>query len=214
MSGRGPDPAAQQPEPGIIVLLNGTSSSGKSSLVAALQDRFVEPALDAGLDKFIFMLAKSALDTHWGDILGNLTRSGRLGHQLVSAMHTSIAAIARSGLNVVADHVLVEQRWLLQCTDLFDGFRVYFVGVHCPPGVLDTREVDRKDRTLGQARAQYALVHRNCLYDIEVDTCTGSVADCAGRIEKYIAANPKPNGLLRTKRLLQSKKPYLKTANS
>jgi chloramphenicol 3-O-phosphotransferase len=39
--------------PGTIILLNGTSSSGKTSVVRALQEVLNEPFLEAGLDKFL-----------------------------------------------------------------------------------------------------------------------------------------------------------------
>ena len=37
--------------PGTIILLNGASSSGKTSILKALQDILEEPYVDAGLDK-------------------------------------------------------------------------------------------------------------------------------------------------------------------
>ena len=50
------------PQFGTILLLNGTSSSGKTSLVKALQTLLPEPFLDAGLDRFLWMLPKRYLD--------------------------------------------------------------------------------------------------------------------------------------------------------
>jgi hypothetical protein len=35
----------------VIILLNGASSSGKTSLLKAIQDTFEEPFLDLGIDK-------------------------------------------------------------------------------------------------------------------------------------------------------------------
>ena len=47
---------------GTIIILNGTSSSGKTSIVKALQEVLDEPYLDAGIDKFLFMLPKRYLN--------------------------------------------------------------------------------------------------------------------------------------------------------
>jgi chloramphenicol 3-O phosphotransferase len=41
---------------GRIILLNGTSSSGKSSVARALQEVLSEPYLHLGIDTFIAML--------------------------------------------------------------------------------------------------------------------------------------------------------------
>jgi len=47
---------------GKIIFLNGASSSGKTSILMALQEMLEEPYLNAGIDKFIWMLPKRYLD--------------------------------------------------------------------------------------------------------------------------------------------------------
>jgi chloramphenicol 3-O-phosphotransferase len=47
---------------GTLIVLNGTSSSGKTSIAQALQDLLTEPYLQAGIDKFIFMLPSRYLN--------------------------------------------------------------------------------------------------------------------------------------------------------
>ncbi len=41
---------------GTVILINGAPSSGKTSIVYALQGILDEPFLEVGIDKFIFML--------------------------------------------------------------------------------------------------------------------------------------------------------------
>jgi hypothetical protein len=102
--------------PGTIVLLNGASSSGKSSIVRALQTVRDEPALDAGLDRFLWMLPKRYLEPPlWDQVLGRAVEAGAPGHRLVRGMHRAIAALSRAGCPVVADHVLVEPAWVADC---------------------------------------------------------------------------------------------------
>jgi chloramphenicol 3-O-phosphotransferase len=48
--------------PGTIILLNGTSSSGKTTLLKTLQAALPEPFLDSGLDRFLWMLPKRYLE--------------------------------------------------------------------------------------------------------------------------------------------------------
>jgi chloramphenicol 3-O phosphotransferase len=178
---------------GTIVILNGASSSGKTSILRALQAMLPEPYLDAGIDKFIWMLPKRYLDRPlWDDILGLAIQPGETGRRLFTGMHRAIAALARSGNNVLADHVLVEPAWVSECASLFYDLPAYLVGIRCPLAVLEERERTRKDRTLGQAGAQYLLVHAHCIYDLEVDTSLLNVAECALRIKELLDDAKRP----------------------
>jgi chloramphenicol 3-O phosphotransferase len=185
-------------KPGKIIILNGTSSSGKTSIVTALQDVLAEPFLDAGIDKFIWMLPKRYLDRPlWEEVLGLATEAGPVGRCLMSGMHHTIAALSRAGNNVVADHVLVERQWLMECSILFSELPALFVGVRCPLVVAEQREAARKDRTLGQARAQFHLVHAHCIYDLEVDTAASGPEDCALQIKQRLENGSPPQAFKR-----------------
>jgi chloramphenicol 3-O phosphotransferase len=74
-------------------------------------------------------------------------------------MHRATAACQRCGNNVIADHVLVEKTWLVDCVVQFTGLLAYLIGIRCPLEVLEERERAGKNRTLGQARLQVDLVH-------------------------------------------------------
>lgn len=188
---------------GTIVILNGTSSSGKSTTAKALQNALPgAPYLHAGIDNFIFMLPKAWINPPlWSQVFeydyddaGNITRirAGQMGHQLIGAMHNAVAGLARRGFNVIVDHVLLEPAWLEDCLTAFDGLNTYLIGVKCPLEVVEQRERDRKDRTLGQARAQYDVVHADKIYDLEVDTSQGDAAWCAQQIAAFITSGHAP----------------------
>jgi len=189
---------------GTVIILNGTSSSGKTSIVKALQEVLDEPYLDAGIDKFLFMLPKRYLNEPlWHQVFDYLyadpinrtglsIKAGPVGHRVIAGMHHSIAALARAGNNVVADHVLLERQWLKDCVEVLRGFRVWYVGVRCPLEVVEQRERERRDRTCGQARAQFDLVHAHGLYDLEVDTSISSPMDCALQIKRRMEDGPSP----------------------
>ncbi|HEX6383410.1 MAG TPA: chloramphenicol phosphotransferase [Anaerolineae bacterium] len=189
---------------GNIILLNGTSSSGKTNIVKALQEVMDEPYLDAGIDKFLWMLPSRYLNTAlWHEVYeyvwpedgrheGLAIKAGPLGHRLMSGMHHAIAALSQAGNNVVADHVLAEPAWVQECAELLAELPALFVGIRCPLAVLEQREKNRRDRTLGQARAQLDLVHAHGIYDFEVDTSRYSALDCALQIKERVETGPPP----------------------
>lgn len=177
---------------GKIIIINGTSSSGKTSIVRALQDMLEEPYIEAGIDKFIWMLPHRYLDRPlWDDVLGKANQAGELGHQLVIGMHRTAEDLSKTGMNVIVDHVLVEDNWWQDCAERFSELPAYLIGVRCPLEILEEREKARKNRTLGQARLQFDIVHGKGVYDLEVDTSKFSAEKCARMIkESILSANP------------------------
>ncbi len=128
--------------------------------------------------------------------MGKASQSGKMGHQLISGMHHAILALSRQGLNVVADHVLVEKRWLDECVRMFYDQPAYLIGLRCPLDVLEQRENNRaKDRTPGQAKKQINLVHAHEIYDLEVDTSRYNIEECASLIKDRIKSGVPPSAL-------------------
>lgn len=174
-----------------IIFLNGTSSSGKTTLLKALQKKLPEPYLDMGIDKFIWMLPSRYLDRPlWDDVLGRAHHSGPLGLTLFSGMHHAIAAAASRGNNILADHVFVEKAWVDECANLFAGMNAYLIGVKCPLEVVEQREADRKDRTLGQAKLQYEVIHKYTKYDLELDTSKLAIEECINKVIERLKTPP------------------------
>lgn len=186
---------------GNILILNGASSAGKTSLLRALQTLLPEPYLEAGIDKFIWMLPERYLERPWwDDVLGKPTEAGETGHQLVKSMHRAMAAISRTGCHVVADHVLVEPAWVNDCAEVLADLPAYLIGIRCPTPVLEARERARKNRTLGQAAAQNAVIHRHGVYDFEVDTSQFSAEECACQIINFLHGGGQPSALTRLRK--------------
>ena len=98
--------------------------------------------------------------------------------------------------------MLLEKAWLLECSRLFTGLRAYLVGVRCPLEVLEQRERERRDRTAGQARAQFAVVHAGVAYDLEVDTAIDDPETCARTIYRHIESGPPPSAFAENLRRL------------
>lgn len=90
------------------------------------------------------------------------------------------------------------------CLKVLHDYPILFVGVHCPIEELERRERNRGDRIIGQARKQLSYVHRNEVYDIEVNTLLEGVGRCSERIVKALRDGRQPGGWLRTFERMQS----------
>jgi chloramphenicol 3-O phosphotransferase len=174
-----------------IIYLNGVSSSGKTSLGRALQEVMAEPYFHVQLDHFGAMKPRRPRpeDTSplWRDLIDHLYPA-----YLVPAFHGGVAHFAARGANVIADS-LVGRPGLVQAAQCLAEHRLVLVGVRCALDELERRERARTEgRPLGQARRQYDWLHKDVVYDLEVDTSNASPAECALQINDWLAAHPSP----------------------
>ncbi|MEU9290017.1 AAA family ATPase [Streptomyces sp. NPDC048275] len=170
--------------------MNGTSSSGKSSIAKELLPILNDTYFHMPVDAFHAMRARRDFAT---DELPSVLRHTWMG------FHRAVAGMASGGNNIVVDHVLSEQWRLLDCVALFVPEDVVLVGVHCPMPELERRERERGDRPSGLAARQIAKVHAHGLYDIECDTSTASPADCAQQIKDFLPHRPTPTAFEKLK---------------
>ncbi|WP_307545091.1 chloramphenicol phosphotransferase CPT family protein [Streptomyces sp. V3I8] len=181
---------ASQPSGGLIIFLNGTSSSGKSSIAKALLTVLDDMYFHMPVDAFHAMRARRDIAP---DELSSVLRHTWMG------FHRAVAGMAAGGNNIVVDHVLSEQWRLLDCLALFAPEDVVLVGVYCPLQELERREQERGDRPPGLAARQITQVHAHSLYDIECDTSTTSAADCAQQIKDFLPHRPTPTAFEKLK---------------
>lgn len=167
-----------------LVVLNGGSSSGKTTIGRCLQQLFPDPWLLLGVDDLIAVMPDrqdASLITFTPDG-GVFVRPGF--HRLETAWYEGIATMARSGVGIILDEVFLgggtSQDRLRQA---LSGLDVLWVGVHCDSAVATAREAARPDRVPGMAAAQADVVHQGVCYDIEVDTTYSSGLECAQRIK-------------------------------
>jgi chloramphenicol 3-O phosphotransferase len=181
---------------GQIIFLNGTSSSGKSSIAGQLLLMLDPPHFHLSVDAINCMRAKQKTreldDAELQTVLAR-TRAG---------FHRAVAGMAEAGNDVIADHVLSEPWRLRDCLEVMAGYQVVFVGVRCSAAELVRRERERGDRPPGVALAQQAQVHAHGLYDVECDTTTASPYDWAVRITDFLRTGQVPTAFDRLRSLL------------
>jgi chloramphenicol 3-O phosphotransferase len=172
---------------GHVILLNGTSSSGKTTIAKALQASLSEPYMHISGDHLLDMLPEWFWSPPDQEAAAAVMR---LVPAIIPGLHRCVVALAESGINLIVDHVLQEKEWLEECVEIWDGLDVLFVGVECPLEIAEQREKERDDRNIGTARYQYERVHAHGLYDVKVDTSTLTVDECVTRITELVEKKP------------------------
>ena len=157
---------------GRVVVLSGGSSAGKTTLGRKLQSSLDGSWLLVGVDLLLWMLPSELVSNPSGISVhdGVITRGDQF-IRLYVGFQQAVAALARSGVDVLVDEVLLgggadQLRWNNALRDL----DVRWVGVRCAPDIAAAREARRGDRPAGVARKQADAVHDGVRYDLDVDT--------------------------------------------
>ncbi len=229
---------------GRIIILNGPSRVGKSSIALQLQQHYLpRPLARFGIDEFMHFLPQDffalepepdhparqglywvlPLDAQQRKKVGGLVphdpqnplakyeqtqqalrdldlydtvaakgmqiKCGPAAQRIVAGMHAAIAAMARAGNDLVVEHVFLYPAWNSDCRRALEGLDVLWVGLRCPLGILEKRELEGGNRMVGQVRGHYQAANENMQSDLELDTSRLSPATCAQRI----LAAPRPN---------------------
>jgi chloramphenicol 3-O phosphotransferase len=181
------------PNPGQIIILNGAPRSGKSSIVAVIQDTWDGVWMNLGVDVFVRHVTPKRIQPGIG------LRPGEHDHAAVphmaalyAAFYESIAAHSRYGFNVVTDldHHGATQAMLRAGARALAGLPVLFVGIHCPIDVIIRRRIATGWQPAGTENdpipPPIALwqreVHVPGIYDLELDTSQLTPEECAAAI--------------------------------
>ena len=165
---------------GTVVLLNGASSAGKTTVARALLRQLPDPWFLLSVDDVNAMRSREPSAALSGEHLSDVLRRTRAG------FHRCVRGLADAGNDVVADHVLSEPWRLHDIVGLWADLDVVLVGVHCDADELLRRERARGDRVPGAAADQRPVVHRGVVYDVEVDTTVTSPDACAQAIARAV----------------------------
>ena len=156
---------------GRVIVLNGASSSGKSSLARRVQALMPSPLLLFSADQLI---AAGVVPPRRDDV-GPFAWVDRVRPRFFDGFHRCIPSLAAAGNDVLVEHVVEFVAWRHQRDELLDGFEVFWVGVTCDLDVINRREAARGDRRTGEGRAHVEgnRVHELGPYNLVVDTTAG-----------------------------------------
>ena len=148
-------------DPPKIVLLNGPSSAGKSTLAHELQMR-LEEAIFANysivsIDDFMRLATDEKIyEDDVFDISGDMCKQ--------------VIADLKKYDGVIIDHVITSERIFEDLKKRLGKYSILLVQVTAPLSDLKERELARKNRCVGSAEASYENLFPRHGYDISVDT--------------------------------------------
>jgi chloramphenicol 3-O phosphotransferase len=178
-----------------ILLLNGCTSAGKTSLTRALQALLPDCWLRFGIDDAFSMLPDALYNDRagfwfdrdeWGDPRLNLGPEGR---SAMAAYRRAVVAMAKAGARVIVDEVILDAAARGDWLAVLPKTGVVICAVHCDVDELCRRELARGDRLVGQARGQFRHVHDEMIYDLQIDTTRASPEACAHQIASRLAGS-------------------------
>lgn len=169
---------------GNIILLNGVSSAGKSTIAKELTKKLPD-YFYLSIDDFDWVIER----------MEDRDQQRLIPVPTEYFFHRTIKMFSDKGVNLIVDQILHDDETLRDCLDTLKESPVFFVGVHCPVEELERREKDRGDRCIGQAKKQLEYVHQqNEIYDIEVNTFCESGGASVERIIKVLFNQNEPVG--------------------
>ncbi|MBR6536391.1 MAG: AAA family ATPase [Lachnospiraceae bacterium] len=160
-----------------MILLNGSSSSGKSTLAKALQALIEEKASETyeivSIDDFLRMTSEEVIyEDDVFEISGSLCKK--------------VMQMFQENEGVIIDHVITSERIFNQLKETVSPNRLWLVDVTCPLEIIRKREQERGDRCPGSAEASYTYLFPKEGYDLTVDTHFMTLSECANKIFEMI----------------------------
>ncbi|RIW28676.1 hypothetical protein D3H55_21105 [Bacillus salacetis] len=178
----------------MIIVLNGVSSSGKSSLakelISLLPDYFA-----FSIDDYDYIIEK----------MEDRDNERLIPVETEYFYYKNAAMFSDRGVNLILDQIIHDSTTAKLFYKILKDHPVLFIGVHCPEEELTSREQQRGDRAAGQALSQLAFVHKEEKYDLEVNTFTHSYSECAKRIADRLKSDVPMNGFDSSRALFESK---------
>ena len=199
---------------GQIVLISGTSGSGKTTTCATFAKRAAQCYLQLGMDLTVGTILPGQY-TIFGDKKEEgyqPTEYGPVCMKTLEAMHAMIAAASRVGQAMIVDHLMfVDPPVLQDCIWRMEDVPVLFVNLRPSFEVLEKRITEREielppqmvealggpggvERLAEQLAAArpwfYEHAYANDIYDLEIDSSTLTPDEVCERIEARLAEGP------------------------
>lgn len=192
---------------GTVIVLNGPSASGKSSIQREFQflmmpNLWIKLGVDILFDKPMPDIVEANMDfwqkpnpirwvTMGQDAEGNsivTLFTGDQGDRVAYGMNSAIAAYAANGCNIIVDYIAYKKEWIDDLRLKLKNVKTCMVKVVVPLEVIEQREIARATSPKGHARSHYSNVDWDIVYDLEVDGSKQTAQEIAQSIkEKFLS---------------------------
>jgi len=168
-----------------VILLNGTGSSGKTSVAKSLQEQLNTQYLNFSIDSVLYALPPSDLQSM---IKGeSIDRDGYDYANLVKGYHLCLPVLIHANSRLIIDNAWIDKGETEALLGILRPFDVIKIGVYCELDVARKREKARGDRAIGLAEYEYPLVHKHMDYDLVLDTTAQTPDSAARQIIDYLS---------------------------
>lgn len=195
---------------GTVIILNGPSGSGKSSIQKEFQtlmmpdlwiklgidNLFDKPMPDITLENMQYWQTENPI--RWVTTTKNeegksivTLFTGEQGEKVAYGMNSAIAGYAQADCNSIVDYIAYKTTWVDDLHRKLRNTKTYWIKIHLPLDVLEERERGRGTSPVGHARSHYDTVYGDFAYDLTLDTSNLSALECARKIKEFIEANNK-----------------------
>lgn len=164
---------------GRLVILNGPSSAGKSSIAAELQQQLAAVGKDPVLLSIDDYMKIGTDEEIWEDDV----------FEIMPDMCRDLTAVLKEGRWVVVDHVVTSERIWQALLDAAEGCPVTSVQVTCSLETLKKREKERGNRFPGSAEASFRYLYPKEGYDLQINSEESTPQTSAETIKNYLLGN-------------------------
>lgn len=192
-------------EYGTVIILNGPSAAGKTSIQKEFQklmmpqlwlklgidNLFDNPMPEINLENLTFWQSKNPIrwveTTHDKENNTVITLfTGSEGEKVGYAMNSAIADYAKNGCNCIVDYIAYKKEWLDDLYQKLKDVKTCWVKVNVPLHILEEREIARGTSPKGHARSHYETVFWDIKYDLEVSSDQNSAYEIAQKIKAFL----------------------------
>jgi len=161
---------------GIVLFLNGVTSTGKTTLAKAIQERADVNFYTFSNDTFQQMISMKFLQQDYWKYLS----------EAILQAYQTAKMMSDNGIHVIYDGMLLEIEQLKphyeKLKNIFKDSKFKLVEVSCPLEICRQRNIARGDRGVNQSHEQNSFMAKEGLHDITVDTSVSTPEQCADLI--------------------------------
>ncbi|RYD20685.1 MAG: hypothetical protein EOP88_14105 [Verrucomicrobiaceae bacterium] len=173
-----------------LIILEGPSGSGKSSLAAALQERLLPGVwLNFSMDTLIYTLPPSVL--HRCNSANDW--SGVDGKAIGAAALRCLRALVECGNNVIFDLCIPSRKYADAFLSDIQDLSAVLIGVRCDWPEIERRTLLRADRSIAEAERSFSHQHSFQSYDLVIDTTAISpdvaATECLASLRHLLAGD-------------------------